>query len=595
MQVMEQKKCSAKKDVNNYIRGVLSGKITACEYVKLACQRHLTDLEKGSERGLWFDEEAAQKVIDFIALLKHSKGKWAGSNFKLEGWQLFIVWVLFGWMRADGTRRFRTAYIEVARKNGKSTLIAALGLYGLGFDNEAGAEVYSVATKEDQAKITWREGARMTKSSGNLGGLATVTQKVIAIDSLYASWKPLGKDSDTQDGLDPHYILVDEFHAHKDRSLLDVMDSGVGARTQPLIFIITTAGFNNQSACKQERDYAVKVLTGTIEDDDYFAIIFTLDEADDWKDEKCWQKANPNLGITVSIDDMQRLKKKAIESPATLTNFLTKKLNLWTTAKIQWMNMEKWRAAPCYIPGEGIISKAEAMRLLSAADDSELGIKLAAVNAASSLKGAGCWGGIDLSSNKDLSCWGRLFIVEDYYLYLPTLYVPKDSARRRSTEDRVPYELWIRQGFLTATEGDVIDYDFIREDIWRDFGAFDVKATAFDRYNFEAIRQQLIKEGTPEDRLISFGQGFISMSGPMKRLEREVLAGRLIHNYNPVLMWMAENVAAKIDAAENIKPDKENSTERIDGIVALIMALGIATTVAEKKPSVYETGDYFKW
>jgi len=537
--------------VDRYIEDVLTGRIVACELVKLTIKRHLDDLENASDRGLYFDPAAAQRVIDFTGLLKQSKGKWSGKFLVLEPWQVFIKWVLFGWMNADGTRRFRVAYQEVARKNGKSTDIATVGLYGLGFDGEGGSEIYSVATKEDQARITLKEGQSMTRKSGNLGGLATVHKKAVSIDSRDATWQALGRDSKNQDGLNPHMVLIDEFHAHPDRSMLDVMDSAVGARMQPLLYIITTAGFNMQSACYKEREYAIKVLKGIVEDDTYFAIIFTLDEGDSWKDEEVWIKSNPNLGVTVSIKDMRRMKNKAIESPAALNEFLAKKLNIWTTQKVKWVNLEKW--GEC----KGFVDERD-------------------------LLGRKCFGALDLSSNTDITCWGLVFPYDEgEYVFLPRYYVPQDSPRVRERRDKVPYEAWASEGFVTLTEGNVIDYDVIMEDVWADCGKFDVQNIAFDRWNFEAIRQKLIKEGVPEEKMISFGQGFASMSAPMKELEKLYLSGKIIHNNNPVTNWMASNVAAKMDPADNIKPDKQKSTEKIDGIVVLIMALGIAITKLE--------------
>lgn len=587
-------KTKSKSIVQAYMDGVLSGDIVACKYVKLAVKRHLKDFETAQEKGFYFDPEAAQVTIDFFGLLKHSKGRWAGKPFKLEPWQMFIFWVVYGWKCVDGTRRFRTVYEEVARKNGKSTALAGVGLYGLGFDNEMGAEIYSVATKEEQARIIFGEGQRMATKSGNLGGMAKVHKKSISIDSTDSCWKPLGKDSKYQDGLNPHQILVDEFHAHPDRSMLDVMDSGVGARLQPLLFIVTTAGFSTQSACYLERDYATKVLEGVVEDDSYFAIIFTLDYdenghlLDDWKDESVWIKANPNLGITVSLKDMQRLRNKAIESPVTMNNFLTKKLNIWTTQKVKWANITKWDECPCFWRGE-IAPASVFKKRFGIDDDIKLAIKLKK-DLEDFMTGKKCYGGLDLSSNTDIAAEGLLFPFEDgYYITLPRFYVPKENARARERKDKVSYETWGQQGFITLTEGNVVDYATIQADMFEDCENFDVDSIAFDRWNFEAIRQRLVAEGVPEDKLISFGQGFASMSAPMKELEKIILSGKLIHNNNPVLKWMITNVAAKTDPAGNIKPDKEKSNEKIDGIVTLIMALGLAITKPAEKVSVYET------
>lgn len=558
MLVETETQCWAKTSVHTYIDNVLSGKQITGKYVRLACQRHLDDLENGSDRGLYFDEDAAQHIIDFACHVKHSKGKWAGQLFEPEPWEMFILWVVFGWYNIDDTRRFNIAYNEIARKNGKTFVGAVVGCYGTGFDDEPGAEVYSFATKEEQAKIVFSDAQKMTIKSGRFGGRATVHKKSISFDDTYSRFQPLGSDSKNQDGLNVHMAIADEVHAHRDSGMWDVIESAMGARENPLIFAITTAGFNKHSFCHEQRDYATGILTGNIEDDTFFAIIFDLDKGDDWADENVWVKANPNLGVSVKIKDMQRMCRKAKKMPTALNNFLVKRLNIWTTQTVRWMNMEEWESCNEMIAEEDLIAKP-------------------------------CFGGIDLSSNKDFTCWGKLFPHEGKFVYIPKLYIPKENAKQRQKDDNVPYLSWAEQGLITLTPGNVIDYDYIMADVWADCEKFDIRGIGFDRYNFEAIRQRLIKEGVPEKLMISFGQGFVSMSAPMKKLEEIVLSHLLVHNNHPVLNWMAGNVAASTDAAENIKPDKEESKDRIDGIVALIMALGLAITIPEKKPSVYET------
>lgn len=545
--------------VEQYMSDVLDGTVPACQYVTLAVKRHLHDLDTASERGLMFDPAAAERIIEFTQLLKQSKGKWAGKQLKLEPWQIFIKWVLFGWKNIDGTRRFRTAYQEVARKNGKSTDIATVGLYGLGFDGEGGAEVYSIATKEDQARITLNEGRSMTKKSVNLGGLAAVHKKTISIDDQDAVWMALGRDSDKQDGLNPHMVLVDEFHAHPDRSLVDVMDSAIGSRLQPLVYIITTAGFNVHSACHSERDYAIKVLQGIVADDSYFAIIFTLDEGDDWKDESVWIKANPNLGVTVDVNDMRRMCKKAIESPQALNNFLTKKLNIWTTQETKFFNLEKWDVCK---------DKIEE----------------------SSLTGCKCWLAADLASKTDIACLIAMFPLDSGQIaVIPKFYCPKDGARDRSRVDRVPYLAWAEQGYLTLTSGVETDYDVIKAGIFDICERYDVQGMAYDPWNFAHMRQSMAKEGFDEKLLVEFTQTIKHFSEPTKQLESFVLSKKIVHNNNPVLRWMAENTAVYKDPNDNIRPVKNKSSEKIDGIVALIMAIGLWQLEPAAKESVYES------
>ena len=551
----KKKKCPAEAIANKYIADVLSGKIIACEFTRLACQRHLNDLKNGHKRGLVFDAAAAQRVIDFKSHLKHSKGKWAGQPLILEPWQVFINWCIFGWKNKDGSRRFRTVYEEIARKNGKSTEIAATGLYGLGFDGEGGAEIYSVATKEEQARITFNEGVRMTRKSGMLGGVAKIYTKAIVIDSVDSTWKPLGKDSKYQDGLNPHMTLVDEYHAHPDSSMLDVMDSALGSRVNPLILIITTAGFNMQSACYMERNYAINVLRGIVEDDTYFAIIFTLDKDDDWKDEDVWIKSNPNLGISVRIDDMQRMKKKAIESPAALNNFLTKKLNIWTSQQVKFFNMEMWDAC------DAVVKESE-------------------------LAGKKCFLAADLASKNDIAAVVGVFEFDDKYVILPKFFCPENGARKRSREDRVPYLAWAETGDLVLTPGDRIDYEIIQAEIKRFYDTYNVVKFGFDQWNFEMLRQRLVKEGMDERNIYEYPQTLKMMSEPTKELEVLVAEKRLVHNNHPVLRWMAGNTAVYTDPNENIRPVKNKSSEKIDGIVATIMGLGMEMVERDNK-SVY--------
>ncbi len=592
--MLAEVQCKSEIAVQAYMDGIRKGNIIACKYVKLAVKRHLRDLKTGHKRGLYFDPDAAQIVIDFFDLLRHSKGKWAGQPFILEPWQMFIIWVLFGWKRADDSRRFRIAYSEIARKNGKSTFAAGIGLYLLMMDDEPGAEVYSTATKMDQAKIIHQEAIRMTRQSNYFGGRAGVHINNIHCDETNSKFEPLGADAKTMDGLNPSGATIDELHAHPDSSIWDVIRSAVGARRQPLMFAITTAGFNMHSFCYRQREYAINVLEGVFNDDSLFAIIFTLDYdengqlIDDWKDESVWSKANPNLGISVSIEDMRDMCGEAVESPSKLNNFLCKKLNIWTTQKVKWVNLEKWQQCPCYHNGS-VTVKDVLYKTFGCHDDNSLGLRLAQADVEQFMKGKPCFGGLDLSSNTDIAAWGRLFKLDNgYWLYLPKFYAPKENARKRQHDDKVPYETWGQQGFLTLTEGNVIDYDVIMANVWTDCEKFNMQNIAFDRWNFEAVRQRLMAEGVPENKMIAFGQGWASMSAPMKELERIILSGHLIHNYNPVLSWMAGNVAAKTDPADNIKPDKEKSSEKIDGMVTLIMALGLAITKEAKKPSVYE-------
>lgn len=536
-----------KWQAEQYAQDVVSGKIVACHWVKRACQRHIDDLTHGHERGLRFDAAAAEKVLTFFGVLKHSKGEWAGRPVVLEPWQQFFLWVLFGWKRDDGLRRFRTAYISVARKNGKSTIAAGVGLYLLAADGEPGAEVYSAATKRDQARITHAEAVRMVKKSPMLRKRIGIFKDNLHIENTAAKFEPLGADSDTMDGLNVHGAVIDELHAHKNRDTWDVLDTATGSRRQPLLFGITTAGYDRQSLCWQLNEYAEKILDGVIEDDSYFALIFGLDADDDWQDEACWIKANPNLGISKKWDDMRRKSRRAADMPAALNSFKRLELNVWTQSVTKWINLEHWRAC-----GEFAIDW-------------------------DALIGRVCYGALDLSSTIDITAWCLIFPPEtmgDPYIVLMRFWIPEDNMPKRVKDDRVPYDAWVRAGWIAATPGNTVDYDWIFDQVDDDAHDFTIKDVAFDRWGAARVVNELQKKGLT---MVEFGQGFVSMSPPMKELERLILSHQIAHGNNPVLTWMADNLVAAQDPAGNLKPDKAKSREKIDGMVALVMAVDRAT------------------
>ena len=542
-----------------YARDVLAGTIPTCRWVRLACERHLRDLETGDERGLRFDPGAAALVIAFFSQLKHSKGEWAGQTIRLEPWQQFILWVLFGWKRADGTRRFRTSYLEVARKNGKTTMAAGVGLYLLLADGEPGAEIYSAATKRDQARLSHAEATRMAKASGPIRQMVRVFKDNIHIPDTASKFEPLGADSDTMDGLNVHAALVDEVHAHKTRDTWDVLETGTGARRQPLMFAITTAGFDRQSLCWQLHEYTEKVLDGIIQDDTFFGVIYGIDEEDDWQDERVWVKANPNLHVSKKADDLRRKAMRAREMPAALNAFLRLELDVWTQSETKWMNMEHWRQCGQAVDAAG-------------------------------LRGRVCYAGLDLSSTTDITALLLVFppeVDDDLVQVLCRFWIPEESMHERVHRDRVPYDVWVRQGYITATPGNVVDYAYVLAQIDEDMQAYGLDEIAFDRWGATKIQTDLTELGGP-DFMVQFGQGFASMSGPMKELEKLVLQHRLAHGNNPVLTWMADNLVARQDPAGNIKPDKEKSREKIDGMVALIMGLDRALRHTGGGRSIYE-------
>jgi phage terminase large subunit-like protein len=538
-----------------YARDAAEGYLVCSKQVQQAARRHLDDLSAGPRRGLRFDPAAGAHALEFFGFLHHSKGEWAGQRFTLEPWQQFIVWCLFGWKRADGTRRFRTAHVEVARKNGKSTLVAGVGLFLFFADGEPGAEVYCAATKRDQARIVFSEALRMRNSSPSLAKRIVKYHDNMNIPATASKFEPLGSDIDTLDGLNVHAAIVDELHAHKTRFVWDVLDTATASRRQPLMFAITTAGFDRESVCWYQHEYCEKVLDGIQADDSLFAFIAALDDDDEWQDETLWPKANPNLNVSVKLDDLRRKAHKAAGDPSALNSFLRLHLNRWTQTDVRWMPLDAWNACAGFAAGD----PRELRR-----------------NVETSLSGRRCFGGLDLSSNTDLSAFVLIFPpVEDdgRYIALPTFWMPADNVRRRVSEDRLPYDVWIREGFINETPGNVVDYAFIRAYILRARDRFDIEEVAYDPWNALETATRLKDEGLT---MVEVKQNFAGLSNATKELMGLVLGKRLAHLGNPVLRWMATNVVINTNEEGFIRPNRKKSREKIDGIVALIMALGRA-------------------
>lgn len=548
----------SKHPVVAYMDGVLSGEITACQLIRRAVQRHLDDLEHGHERGLRFDRAAADHVLRFFGFLRHSKGEWAGQPFVLSPWQQFILWVLFGWKRADGTRRFRRAYIEVPRKNGKSTMMAGIGLYLLEADGEPGAEVYSAATKRDQALITHGEATRMVKQSPALRARVKVYKNNLNNPATASKYEPLGADADTMDGLNIHGGLIDELHAHKTRAVVDVLDTATGARRQPLIVEITTAGYDRNSICWEHHEYTRQVLEGLVQDDAWFGVIYTIDEGDDWKDPATWAKANPNYGVSVKPDDLRGKAERAVHLPAAQNAFLRLHLNVWTQQSDRWIDLDLWDENG------------------GAVDEDELA-------------GGVCYGGLDLSSVSDLTAWVMVFPREDDPDALDIVarfWAPESQITNDANAYHDQYAAWVREGWLYTTPGDAVDYQAIKRQIIADASRFKLVDMNVDRlFQGYQLSMELADEGI---ELFGMGQGFLSMAVPVKEFEKRLLGRKLNHGGNPILRWMAGNVAVKTDPAGNLKPDKAESQGKIDGIVALIMALDRAMRRGKQGRSVYE-------
>ncbi|ERS12016.1 terminase [Marinobacter sp. EN3] len=543
-----------------YANGVLSGDIPACKWVQLACHRQLNDLKREGQDDFpyWFEPALANRVCQFIELLPHVKGEWARERKRLElaPWQIFRITTVFGWINEEGYRRFKTAYNEMPRKQGKSSETSGVGLYLLTADGEPGAEVYSAATTRDQAQITWKDAKQMVDRTPGLQarfGVATSSHTVF-VEQTNSVFRPLSRDQGgNHDGLNVHGGLIDELHAHKTREIFDVIETGTGARKQPLLWLITTAGFNRAGICYEQRAYVTKILEGVVKDESYFGIIYTIDEDDDWTEPASWAKANPNWNISVNPEDIERKARKAMTMAAATNNFLTKHLNVWVNADTAWMDLQAWDK--CGDPARTL----------------------------DQFEGRKCWVGLDLASKIDVACLMLLFEEDDGWSVFGRYYIPEDAADEGRNQH---YAGWARQGLVTLTPGCVTDYAYIESDLREFASRFDIQDVAFDPWQAIYLATRMQEEGLP---MIEYRQTVANMSEPMKTLEALTLEGKIRHNGDPVLTWMMSNVVAHLDAKDNIYPRKEFPENKIDGVVALIMALGRAIRQQEPESQFVDT------
>ena len=528
---------------NQYIQDVLTGKIITGEFIKLACQRHVEDLAKDWQ--YYFDEEAAEKVISLAEICRHWKGTKAGERIILEPHQRFYFASLFGWKHKEtGLRRFKESYNEQARKGGKTTMLGIVSIIHLILDNEEGSQVYVGATKEAQATILVNDAARIILKTPELKArfkLFTNREKYnrVVYNKTSSFIAPIGADSNTSDGLDPSMGNIDEYHEHKTDAVLNVVVSGMGSRREPLLNIITTAGFNKNFPCYSvKRKTAIEVLKGVKHDETLFVLIFTIDEGDDWKNPDCWIKANPNLGVSVRMDFLKAQFQKALNSGGSVeVNFKTKHLNIWTDAAETWISDE------IYLKNNGRLQK----------DD---------------LLGCECYGGLDLAKSIDINAYSLYFPNEN--AFLRWFWIPEEKARKN--KDDVNYMTWAADGWIELTEGDIVDHRFIIAKIIELQTIYNIRSTAFDRFlATHGVVQELISEGVT---MSEFGQGYKSMSTPSKEYEKLMTNAEIENFGNPIIRWMLGNVELSIDPAGNIKPDKGKSKNKIDGIVSDIMALG---------------------
>lgn len=539
--------------VERYARAVIAGELPACRWVRLACERHLRDLDAGAERGLHFDHDAEDLAVGFFGFLRQSKGRWRGKPLVLEDWQAFIIGSVFGWKRADGSRRFRLVWQEIPRKNGKTTMLAGVAILLAFYDDEGGAEVYCAATKEDQAKILFGEASRMVRSSPNLRGDVRTLTKRMTRDDQDQFLTVIGSDSDTSDGLNSHGNLADEIHAWKSRDLWEVLETGTGAREQPITWAITTAGADRESLAWEQHTYATQVLEGVFEDDSVFAYIAALDEGDDWHDPAVWAKCNPNLGVSIFPEYLAEQVHRASESPARVNGVLRRHFNVWVTQVDRFLDMDVWAEQAARTPLD-------------------------------ELEGQACYLGVDLASTADLSSLAAFFpdADGDGGDLFTWHWIPGANVGRRVRNDQVPYDVWAEAGYLRLTDGNVTDYgelfDFVLDELAPRFA---IREITFDPFNATQLQAQFAHEDL---EVSSFHQRVSEMGPATKELERLVLLRNLRHggDADPVLRWMANNAAVRSDDNENIMLSRKLSRERIDGLIASVMAIGRALVGADE-------------
>lgn len=527
-----------------YIDAVLTGKETACEYGRKAVERHVSDLETAT--GFVFSEKEADKALAFCAMCRHTSGSLGGEKFNLQDNQAFILAMLFGWRRKDnGKRRFTQAYLEMARKAGKSELAAVIQLYTGFFEGEEGAQVYTAATTREQANMVFRAVKKMARylrrDSPTLAKKIDILANSVVYHPTDSFIQKVSADAGTLDGLNPHNATVDEYHAHKDDSVKGVMQTGMGSRDNPLLLIITTAGFDKDAPCyKVERSNAVAVLSGDRKQENLFALIFTLDEGDDWQDESVWRKANPNLGSTPTLQYLREQVQDAINKGAsTRVQVLTKNFNIWTDAPSIWIPEEQINAACRPID----ISEF-------AGRDNYMGLDLGAVRDMTALA-------IFCPAKGELPALLKVFF-----------FVPEEQVEARKKE--VPYDQWVADGHLIATPGNKFDSDFVRKKILDIQAEFGTAKVCFDPWNAYEIAANISEQGVT---VTECRPSYANLNEPVRRIESMIIGGEIEIDFNPVLLWNFRNVVFDRNADDSVKPNKKRSGEKIDGISATLAAI----------------------
>lgn len=531
-----------------YAKRVASGRVLSGPHVRAACARHLLDLECGADRGITWDKRAAHRAIQFFPdVLRLAGGEWEGRPYELLDWQAFIVGSLFGWRGPSGYRRYRVAYIETGKGSGKSPLAAGIGLYGLVADGEPRAEIYAAATKRDQAMVLFRDAVAMVDQSPRLS--ARVKKSGIGENVWNLSYLAHGSffraisSDEGQSGPRPHIALLDEVHEHRDGRMVELMRAGTKGRRQAMLFMITNSGVGRSSYCWERHDYAAKVASGALEDDALFSYVCALDEGEEpFEDTDCWPKANPSLGITIPTKYLEEQIREARGMPS--KEAMVRRLNFcqWVDAANPFLSLEVWRRG-AEAPSEEI------------------------------LRAGPVYAGLDLSSRQDLTSMVLTARAADGTEHVrPYFWAPEDGVRERSDRDRAPYDVWARQGLLELTPGTSIGYDWVARRLAELSARYPIRALRYDRWRIEDLKRELDRIGCRLP-LEEHGQGYRDMSPSVDNLEALVTAGRLRHGMHPILTWCVSNAVVTQDAAGNRKPDKTKATGRIDGLVALAMAL----------------------
>lgn len=492
-----------------------------------------------------YDKAKADRAVNFIQSLKHTKGTFYNQPFLLLPWQETIIRDLFGVIKDDGTRQFKQCIAFLSKKNGKSELAAAVALYLLCADHEQRAEIYGAAADRQMASLVFNVAADMIRLSPALMKRCKIldSRKRIVYSPTNSFYQVLSSDADRAHGVSAHGVIVDEIHVQKNPDLYNVLTKGSGdARRQPLQFIISTAGDNIHSIGYELFQKAKDLLDGRKTDPTIYPVVYAADPEDDWTSPEVWKKTNPSMGVTFPESAIREACESAMQNPSEENVFKTLRLNIWTKQATRWMPMEKWDKCDVLIDTD-------------------------------SLKGRPCYGGLDLSSTQDLTAFVLVFPPEEdggKYSILPFCWVPEETIDIRSRKDHVNYDLWKRQGYIFSTEGNVVDYDCIEQFILDLREQYDIREIAYDRWNAQMLVQHLSDEGLA---MVPFGQGFVSMSNPTKDLMRLTLEQKLAHGGHPVLRWCMDNIVIQTDAAGNIKISKAKATEKVDAAVALVMAL----------------------